>query len=77
MKVKESCKQLVVQLDKELSAWLESKAAEGYKKSSLVRAILHKEMESDGLGTVGEGEEPETGTEEEEGYETEGDEDED
>jgi hypothetical protein len=39
------CKKVLLQLDDELAAWLESKAAEGYKKASLIRSILHREMD--------------------------------
>ena len=45
---------MLLQLDDELAAWLESKAAEGYK----IRSILHRmDMESDPAAVAEDGDE--------------------
>ncbi|MCL4374218.1 MAG: hypothetical protein M1360_03445 [Candidatus Marsarchaeota archaeon] len=38
-------KQVIVYIDSDLYAWLSEKAANGYKKASLIRHILQRQME--------------------------------
>lgn len=71
------CKRLLLQLDEELAAWLEAKAADGYKKASLVRAILHREMDGETVGSGSDDTEPAKHKEEGDGYDLGGEEDED
>ena len=48
-------KPIGVYLDEKVSAWLEGKALEGYKKSAFVRQILAERMrlEAAGIGNLG------------------------
>jgi len=73
------CKKVLLQLDDELAAWLESKAAEGYKKASLIRSILHREMdmESDPAAAAEDGDEEWVKAAEDEAAEDDEDEEED
>lgn len=45
---KPTMKMMAVYVDAKISAWLEHKASEGYNKSSLVRNILHKQINREG-----------------------------
>ncbi|MCW6159701.1 MAG: hypothetical protein LVQ95_01265 [Candidatus Micrarchaeales archaeon] len=40
-------KKLIISLTDELSAWLDGKARDGYKKASLIRHILNEYKKSD------------------------------
>ena len=41
-------KHVTIYVDRELDSWLDAKARRGYKKASLIRHILYKQMEFEG-----------------------------
>lgn len=62
---------VLVYLDGDLSAWLEGKALEGYKKASFIRHVLYREMdaEKDAALFGGQAEAENDGTDQESGDE--------
>jgi hypothetical protein len=44
-------KKILVNVDAELGAWLDNKVSDGYNKSSVIRSILHQQMDKEGCAS--------------------------